>query len=78
MVRIMTDPSLRERLGGLQEPAELFDEDGRTLGRFVPAHQLPQPLPDDQCPFSAEELAAMRAEGGGRPFAEVWQALGQR
>ena len=36
MTRITIDPELQEQLHALTEPAELCDEEGRVIGRFVP------------------------------------------
>jgi hypothetical protein len=75
MVRITADKDLRDRLGGLEEAAELFDESGRSLGFVVPARSIPVVRPEDRCPYSAEELAAMRAEAGGQSLVEIWREL---
>lgn len=54
-------------------PIEILDEAGHRLGHFVP-----QVVSADACPYSAAELAAMKAEQSGRPLSEVWQSLGDR
>ncbi|MGC1272755.1 MAG: hypothetical protein WBC44_03545 [Planctomycetaceae bacterium] len=77
MVRITADKNLRDRLGGLEEPAELLDENGRPLGFVVPARSVPVPRPEDRCPYSPAELAAMRAEPGGQTLGEIWKELGR-
>jgi hypothetical protein len=70
--RITIDQSLKTQLQGLAGPVELLDESGRMLGHFVPR----MAGSDDECPYSAEELEAMRAESGGRPLPEIWRTLG--
>jgi hypothetical protein len=77
MVRITADKDLRDRLGGLREAAELFDESGRSLGFVVPARSVPIVRPEDRCPYSPAELAAMRAEPGDQTLAEIWRELGR-
>jgi hypothetical protein len=77
MVRITADKALQERLGGLEETAELFDENGRSLGFVVPARSIPVVRPEDRCPYTPEELAAMRAEPGARILSEIWKELGR-
>ena len=77
MVRITTDQELRERLGGLTETAELFDESGRSVGFIVPARSVPLVRPEDRCPYTPEELAEMRAEPGGQTLDEIWKELGR-
>src|SRR5580693_1290957 len=37
MVKITLDEELRGKLNGLDEPVEVCDESGRTVGRFLPA-----------------------------------------
>lgn len=34
-------------------------------------------LPEDNCPYSAEELARMRRQEVGRPLSEIWRSLGR-
>ena len=36
MIKLTLDPELRERLNGLNEPIELCDETGETVGHFLP------------------------------------------
>jgi hypothetical protein len=31
--------------------------------------------PEDQCPYTADELKRMRQEEGGRPLPEIWRSL---
>ena len=72
MNQIMIDNPLTRRLHGLVEPVELIDERGRRVGHFVPV----VPVDADECPYSSEELEALRAEAGGRPLTEIWNSLG--
>ena len=74
MNQITIDNPLTRRLHGLVEPVELIDERGRRVGHFVPA----VPVNADECPYSSEELEALRGEGGGRPLTEIWNSLGAR
>ncbi len=41
MMRVTVDQATLERLHGLKEPLELYDESGRVLGRFTPASDGP-------------------------------------
>jgi hypothetical protein len=74
MNQITIDDPLTIRLHGLIEPVELVDSNGRCVGHFVPAGLVN----DDECPYSAEELEAMRSEQGGRPLTEIWKSLGAK
>lgn len=79
MSKVTLDAVLRERLNGLNEPLELCDEAGRTVGHFVPEEvyrKLLYRLAEAQCPYTAEELDRMRRAGGGRPLADLWKSLG--
>jgi hypothetical protein len=71
MNQVTIDNPLTMRLHDLVEPVELVDESGRRLGHFVPA----VPADADGCPYSSEELEAMRSESGGRPLEEIWKSL---
>ena len=73
MTRITVDDSLSRQLGLVGQTVELCNSAGLSLGHFVPAFT---PHPEDNCPYSVEELAKMRAEEGGRPLAEIWKDLG--
>jgi hypothetical protein len=74
MNQVTIDKPLTMRLHDLVEPVELVDESGRRLGHFVPA----VPADADECPYSPDELAAMRCGGSGRPLAEIWKSLGAK
>lgn len=77
MTKVILDEALRKKLNGLNEELELCDESGRTLGRFLPiGHCLKLFYPEDQCPYSAEELERCFKEKGTRTLAELWKDLG--
>ena len=73
MNQIMVHSPLNAQLAGLSQPVEVIDEAGHRLGHFVPTQAT---IVSDDCPYSAEELARMRGEEGGRALAEIWKALG--
>jgi hypothetical protein len=76
MNRITLDTPLRERLNGLKEPFEVFDEQGRKIGLFLPEEvyrSLLYRLAEAQCPFSAEQLQSMRQEANGQTLADFWK-----
>ncbi len=73
MNRVTVGDSLKSQLDGLAAPVEVVDESGRPLGHFVPRTSMSTP---DNCPYSIDELDAMRSESGGRTLAEVWKTLG--
>ena len=75
MNRIIVASPLKAQLIGLGQPVEVVDETGVSLGHFVPAKAT---IVSDNCPYSAEELARMRSEEGGRPLAEIWTSLGAK
>jgi hypothetical protein len=67
--KVILDPSLRAKLNSLNEQLELCDEDGHTLGFFLPPdlhHELLHAWAKSQ--FTDEEIAQARreikAEGG--------------
>lgn len=76
MSKITLDAALRSRLNGLNETLVLCDENGQTVGHFLPAATY-RKIAESQCPYTPEELHALRHEAGGQPKAELWKTLGQ-
>ena len=75
MNQITVGQSLTNQFADLTLPVEVVDEFGRLLGHFVPRAAT---ATSDDCPYTAEELDAMRVEQGGRPLSEIWKSLGIR
>jgi len=73
MNRIIVDSTVKAQLVGFGEPIEVVDETGHSLGHFVPSMTA---RASDECPYSAEDLARMRSQQGGRPLPEIWRSLG--
>lgn len=73
MDRITIDDAMKSQFFGASEPLVLCDASGSAFGHFVPI--VPTRGKDD-CPYSDEQLAAMRQESGGSPLADVWKSLG--
>ena len=81
MGKLTLNADLRNKLNGLNEPLEVCDETGHTVGHF-----LPHPLYEElfyaalaaESPHSKEELKRRHQEVGGRPLAEIWKRLGQK
>lgn len=74
MNRIIIDDSLKTKLFGVSEPVVLYDGSGSALGHFVPIVFVGE---KDECPYSQEELQRMRAESGGRSWADIQKSLEQ-
>lgn len=71
---VFVDEPLQHELELLTVSVELRDRQGRLLGRFEPV--LSGSLvrrASDNCPYSDEELDAMRNETGGRTLTEIKQ-----
>ena len=66
MTQIMVDAATRTKLYGLAQPAELLDEDGQVLGRFLPAVNLAQYEPLK--PQVSEEELQKRARRAADDF----------
>jgi len=74
MNKVIVDQSTFDKLRVLNEPAELCDETGRTLGYFRPSVDkalYEQVVP----PVSEEELRQRLDEGGGRALGEILSDL---
>ena len=80
MSKITLDADLRAKLNGLNEGVEVCDENGATVGHFVPEkvyRSMLYKIAESQCPYSPEQLKEMRKEKGGKSLAEIWKKLGQ-
>ena len=78
MGKLTLGPDLRNMLNGLNEPMELCDEDGHTVGHFLPARlyeELFYAALAAQSPHSKEELKRRHHEVGGCSLAEIWTRL---
>lgn len=78
MVRITVDEDFESRLAGADEPIEICGPNGRLLGRFLPAGRVPHMKPEDQCPYTDDELREICEQPfEGRPLAKIWKDLGR-
>ena len=80
MSKIVLDQTLRSKLNGLNEPMEVCDESGTTLGHFLPSAQYQKLLyqvAEAACPHTAKELEELQKETGGVTLKEIWKSLGQ-
>jgi hypothetical protein len=78
MGKLTIDSHLRNKLKGLNEPLELCDESGRTIGHFLPCdiyEDLFYGALAAESPHSKEELERRHQETGGRSLVEIWQCL---
>jgi hypothetical protein len=79
VTQIRVDETLKQRLGGLDEPVELCSADGRILGRYLPEEEYREILYGSvEIPYSEEEIARFRAERGGCSLEEIWKRLGRK
>jgi hypothetical protein len=79
MTQIRVDESLKQKLGGLDEPVELCAPDGRVVGRYLPEEEYREILYGSvEIPYSEEEIARRRAERGGCTLEEIWKRLGRK
>ena len=75
MNQITVGQPLTTQLERLAVPVEVVDETGRSLGHFVPRSAT---ITSDDCPYSLDELEAMRAEPEGRSLSAIWDSLGAK
>ena len=76
MTRLILDPTIRTKLTDLSKQIEVCDEDGRTVGYFLPAdihRELIRAWSESQ--VSDEELDRRSNEPGGRTLKEIWARL---
>jgi hypothetical protein len=74
MIKIVVDPSLRNQLERLSEPAQLCDESGKVLGQFVPR---PKSGGFIEAPISREELERRKQSSVWHTTEEVVKGLGE-
>ena len=80
MVKLELDAEMRSKLSGLNQQIEFCDEEGRTVGHFLPTavyDNLFYAALAAETPYSAEELRRHRQETGGRTLKEIWLSLGR-
>ena len=69
---VVIDEPLQHELELLTVSVELRDRQGKLLGRFSPVLSGKQARrASDNCPYSDDELDAMRNETGGRTLTEI-------
>ena len=79
MTQIQVDESLKQKLGGLDQPVELCNADGRILGRYLPEQEYREILYGSiEIPYSEEEIARRRTQRGGCSLEEIWKRLGRK
>lgn len=80
MSKLTLDPDLQSKLNGLNEPIEICEESGRTVGHFLPTavyDELFYAALAAESPHSKDELKRRHNETGGRSLAEIWKSLGR-
>jgi hypothetical protein len=76
MTTIVIDQALREKLQDLDHEVELRDEDGQTVGRFLPEVECLKLLYDRaKLMLDDKEIEKARNQTGGRPLAEILKEL---
>jgi hypothetical protein len=77
MNKVILDDMLRAKLNGLDQHLELCDENGHTVGHYLPAEDYKDLLVDwSKARVSDEELDRRMQEPGGCTLAEIWERLG--
>jgi hypothetical protein len=79
MSKLVLDANLRAKLNGLNEQVEVLDEQGKSVGHFVP-EDIYQKL---ACAWANaqvrdDELSKASKETGGRTLAHIWKDLGRQ
>jgi hypothetical protein len=63
---------------GLSDQFDLYDENRRKLGHFLPTDAYRELLDTYvRACFTEEELRRAEIETGGRSLAEIWKSLGR-
>jgi hypothetical protein len=78
MSKIILDSIWQAKLNGFEEPLEVCDEAGKTLGHFLPEaiyRSFVQAWASSQ--ISDAEIIELQKQSGGRSLAEIWKSLGR-
>jgi hypothetical protein len=79
MTQVTIDQTLRLKLGGMNEPVELCDDNGQVVGHYLPEAEYKRILyASIKIPYSEEEIARRRAQTGGCSLREIWDRVGQK
>lgn len=76
MTRVVLDKPMLSRIRQLNERAELCDDEGNTLGYFVPVSIATRE--QTEVPYTEAELKRAEEEPGGRPLATILAELESR
>lgn len=79
MSKITLDAELKAKLNGLNEPLEICDEAGKTVGHFLPDsvyRKFVMAWLNSQ--LSDEELNRLDQQEGGSTLAQIWKRLGHK
>ena len=78
MQKILLNDAARTQLNGCHDEAELCDDNGQTIGYFVPKERHERLYGWAMKQVSDEELAEARQQSGGRPLREILAELEKR
>jgi hypothetical protein len=79
MTQVQIDEALKQKLGGLDQPVEFCEADGRIVGRYLSESEYNAMLYRSvKIPYTEEEIARFRSERGGVTLEEIWKRLGQK
>ena len=70
MTKLVLDREMLSRLGPLDKPLQIYDEDGHILGVFEPLSRE-----DLEPTISREEIERRRHEKGGRALKDIFRDL---
>jgi len=76
MTKLILDDDLRAKLNGLNEPVEVCEPSGVTVGHFIPEQEyLRLVYAWEKDTMSVEELKRRSAEPGGMKLADFWKGM---
>ena len=79
MGKVILDAETRAKLNGLDEQLELYDENGKLLGYYLPPKVYTALTMPVDPPFTEEEIEkAFNQTGPGRPLADILADLRRR
>ena len=78
MGKVILTSAIEADFAGFQNPLEVFNSQGKSMGLFLPLHSYKKLLAHLEIPYSKEELERRRQEKGGMSLQAFRHTLSQR
>jgi hypothetical protein len=76
MEKVILTPALEADFQGFQNPLEVCNSQGTSVGLFLPLDRYKKLLANLEIPYSKEELERRRQATDGNSLQQFWERLG--